>query len=257
MRWQSGWARCFCVQDAIWRIFADNENCQFFWTMQKWEACLELPGSPRAELCDASVPRGNLAVENKHSIQLAQRCFLAAFVDVKCLEPTCESAGCSHSECCDALRCADSCWQSDQRSFSDSHWWTDGPWQVLDTYYADSRDGQDASACRMQSEGFLQTMKTACFTGLCRSERLVLSCQGTPHAELCDASVPRDKLAVENKHSIQLAQRCFLAAFVVVSDGPWQVLHTWYADCRDGQGASACRMQSEGFSQTMKTASFS
>ena len=30
---------------------------------------------------------------------------------VKCFVPTCESAGCSHAECSDASRCADSCWQ--------------------------------------------------------------------------------------------------------------------------------------------------
>ena len=41
----------------------------------------------------------------------------------------------------------------------------------------------------MQSEGFLQTMKTTSFSGLGRSQSLVLSYQGPPYAELCDASV--------------------------------------------------------------------
>ena len=50
----------------------------------------------------------------------------------------------------------------------------------------------------MQSEGFLQTMKTVSFSGLCRSQRLVLSYQGTPHAELCDALRYQDISSAEN-----------------------------------------------------------
>ena len=67
----------------------------------------------------------------------------------------------------------------------------------------------------MQSEGFLQTMKTTSFSGLCRRQRLVLSYQGTAHAELCDASVPRDKLAVENKHSINPSKLASSVALVL------------------------------------------
>ena len=119
------------------------------------------------------VPRDELPVEPTRNSSLPKH---------DSWQPLCNvlSACCSHAEYCDAL------W------YPDSSFLTDGPWQVLHTWYADSRDGQGASACRMQSKGFLQTMKTASCSELRRSKRLVLGYQGTPYAELCDASRYQD-----------------------------------------------------------------
>ena len=177
-------------------------------------------GTLYAELCDASVRRDKLAVQNKHS-----------------------------------LRCAYSCWQSDQRSFLTM---VPGKSCTHDTLRVGIGKALLRAGCNLKISEFLQSMKTTSFSGLCRSQRLVLGYQGTLYAELCDASVPHDKLAVENKHSLRWADSCWQSdQRSCLTDGPWQVLHTWYADSRDRQGASACRMHSEGFLQTMKTDSFS
>ena len=80
------------------------------------------------------------------------------------------------------------------------------------------RDRQGASACGMQSEGFLQTMKTVSFSGLCRSQRLVLSYQGTPHAELCDASRYQDISSAENLRKLVAIHSSLLKDAVLPRD---------------------------------------